>query len=117
MNLRSAASRCSYSPALILVRSVVPTRPEPSASVGMAPPCVPTVGNPCRRALARRRPGPGSLLHEGSIGFEDSGQVTVTRTLANPELWSRRRIAWLFDDDRSAVSVVTIQPKKYCPGG
>ena len=43
-------------------------------------------------------------------GLSESFQLTVMRTFANPALWSRIRIAWLFDDDRSAVSVVTIQP-------
>lgn len=41
----------------------------------------------------------------------------MTRTLANPALWSRIRIAVLFDVDRSPLSVVTIQPRKYWPGG
>ena len=44
-------------------------------------------------------------------------QVTVTRTFVNPAVWSRMRIAVLFAEDRSAVSEVTIQPRKYCPAG
>src|SRR4051812_41150427 len=52
-----------------------------------------------------------------SLSSEQEDQMTVIRTGANPELRSRSRSAMLFDDERSALLVETIQPREYRPGG